>query len=193
MVSLVIWSWIRWPLFLLDPNKPHQEVNNVVILAKKTLVHSPCNYPKGCNAHFVSLQSTRYTVDLQGRFIYHFTTQVCTMRWSILHIYSKCFKVFYHFTTQNIHVPYKQILHWFARCIFFRSKTKQTMHVIFFSGEMPKVWWGSFVFLTQLRHVWVEQPAAHRAHLCSWSSHFTQQGPWWLLCCEYIVALETYT
>ena len=48
LVSLVIWSRIKGPLFLLDPNKPHQEVNNVVILAKKNLVCSPFNDPEGC-------------------------------------------------------------------------------------------------------------------------------------------------
>lgn len=40
LVSLVIWSWIRRPLFLLDPNKPHQEVNTVVFWSfqpRKTL------------------------------------------------------------------------------------------------------------------------------------------------------------
>lgn len=57
LVSLVIWFWIRWPLFLADSNKPHQEVNNVVILAKKNLVCSPCIDPEGCNSHFVQLSA----------------------------------------------------------------------------------------------------------------------------------------
>lgn len=54
-VSLVIWAWIRWTIFLPDPNKPHEEVNNRAVLDKKSLVHAQPGDPKESNLHFVSL------------------------------------------------------------------------------------------------------------------------------------------
>ena len=77
LVSLVIWSWIRGPLFLLDPNKPHQEVNNVAILAKKNLFRSPFNDPEGCNPYLVSLAAfcrfiskfSKYSLFLTGLYV----------------------------------------------------------------------------------------------------------------------------